>query len=266
MGKRIEKRNRQQGWKRAVPVAIFLAGLLMVVFASTVLWQDWRDDVSARNEYAALRTSFDRQFERPIAQPSEPRPPGISPDERPHDTRIDMSHFSAINPDFVGWISIAGTSVSYPIVQADDNVVYLDTTFSGERNPAGAIFMDFRTLETFAAPLTMLHGHNMRDGSMFAPLMDYLDPAFLDEHREITIVTADGEILVYEVFHVRWTNAWDRVYLLDPNEPATAAVFAAAPEGSQVLLLSTCASDGDRNERLLVYAARIHSADGETGA
>jgi len=273
MGKRIAK--RKLGWRKIAPVAVFLVGLLLVAFASRGLWTDWRNDVAARNEYTELRNNFEVVSEALIRPPLAPpvttqpdEPDAEPPAEDEADRHIDMSLFTRINPDFVGWISIAGTSISYPVVQGPDNVVYLDTTFSGEWNPAGAIFMDYRTEEGFAAPLTMLHGHNMRDGSMFAPLMEYLDPAFLNEHSEIAIVTADGEILLYEIFRVRWTTAWDRIYLLDPNDPTTTAVFDAAPEwAGRILLLSTCASDGDRGARVLVYAAmREVAAERETGS
>ena len=225
-----------------MPIAVFLMGLSLVVFAGGTLWLGWRDDVSARNEYADLRSNFESSAELPSGEPT--------------DARIDMSYFSAINPDFVGWIAIGGTSVSYPVVQGQDNEQYLGITFQGERNPAGSVFMDYRMRQAFDTPITMLHGHNMRDHSMFAPLPQYLDPTFLADHLDITIVTADGRALVYEVFHARRTTAWDQIYTLSFNDTATIELFETAPDGTrQILLLSTCTSDGDRSARVLVYAA-----------
>jgi len=232
-------------WRRVLPLVVFLIGLLLVIFAARALWMGWREDVSARNEYADLRQSF--ELTEPQIEPLV---------EEPVDTRIDMSYFSAINPDFVGWLAIGGTELSYPVVQGQDNELYLSTTFHGERNPAGAVFMDYRMRQSFDTPVVMLHGHNMRDGSMFASLPKYLDPVFLDDHLDIVIVTAEGETLVYEVFHARRTNAWDSIYTLDFNSATTIALFETAPpETSRILVLSTCTSDGDRSARVLVYAA-----------
>jgi len=250
MGKRVEK--RKPTWRRVLPFVIFLAGLLLVVFASRSLWMGWRDDIAARSEYNELR----RDFELQVEAPAENLPHIVEPPPEDLPDLLDMSAFIAINPDFVGWISIEGTSVSYPVVQGQDNALYLTTTFNGERNPAGAIFMDYRARNTFDTPITMLHGHNMRDGSMFASLPKFLDPAFLSDHPEIMIVTADGETLVYKIFYARRMSAWDPVYTLDFNYAATVELFSAAPaDTSRILLLSTCTSDGDRNVRVLVYAA-----------
>ena len=249
MSKRIDKR-KPAAW-RVLPFLVFLAGLLLVVFASRSLWMGWRDDIAARNEYDDLRSNFESQIET-----SPENPPDDPYIEDPPDPRIDMSAFIAINPDFAGWISIEGTAVSYPVVQGQDNDLYLTTTFSGERNPAGSIFMDYRAMAAFDTPITMLHGHNMRDGSMFTPLINYLYPEFLRHHAEITIVTAEGETLIYEIFHARRMSAWDPVYTLNFNYTGTIELFSAAPPGtSRILLLSTCTSDGDRNARVLVYAA-----------
>jgi len=278
------KRKRNSIWRKIVPFVVFLSGFLLVVFVSRELWIGWREDASARSEYAELRNIFELYIEPNVefqpefgvetqlktdAEPdAEFHDEGYSyfPDIRddsysytpvgsPDKVNIDMSQFTEINSDFVGWILITGTSVSYPVVQGQNNEIYLATTFSGDRNPAGAIFMDYRTTQAFDASITILHGHNMGDGSMFAPLLGYLDLTFRNDHPEIMIITACGEILIYEVFNARRARAWDRIYALDFNDIEMVATFENAPLGTErILLLSTCLSDGDRDARVLVYA------------
>jgi len=236
---RREKRRRQQhksGFakgllRRVVSTLIFLVVVSIMVYAGSMLWTDWQDDLQARGEYSDLRDTFQRDR--------------------------DSVDWSAINPDYVGWISIPGTRINYPIVQGQDNDKYLHTTFSGQFLPAGAIFMDYRVTDRFDAHTTMIYGHNMRDGSMFAGLNAYLDSAFIRQNPEVIITTPDGEVLTYQIFFARKVYARDPVYTLDFKRPETAQYFQNAPEGAtQFLLLSTCTDDGNDDARTMVYAAR----------
>ena len=160
-----------------------------------------------------------------------------------------------MNPDFVGWLAIPGTAISYPVVRGTDNSLYLRTTFSGAANPAGAIFMDYGCAKGFDAPVCMVYGHNMRDKSMFGSLSDFLDRGFVEENPNIAIITADGRNLVYRIFEARRTDVWDSVYTLDSNDDKAAAGFPAAASSERLLVLSTCVSGSDRDARLLVLAA-----------
>jgi len=273
-------------------LAVFALGLALAFYAGRELWRGMRDYAAAQDEYAYLRglsaviaaipraapvpaVSEDIQSppgETPPAQTTEqvyfeplpyedstseylPSPPPPPPD--PAQIAASLSVFSEINPDFMGWIIISGTSVDYPVVRGPDNTQYLNTTFSGASNPSGAIFMDYRCTGGFDAPVSLIHGHNMRDGSMFSPLTGFLNRDFMLRHSEIIIVTADGEILVYRVFEARRTDAWDRVYTLDFNDAYAAAAFFGDEDSERFLILSTCLSGADRDARLLVLAVLV---------
>jgi sortase B len=183
------------------------------------------------------------------------QPPATESQAEP---RLDISQLSEINPDFVGWISIEGTSLSYPVVQGNNNVRYLNTTFGGGRNPAGAIFLDYHAAHGFDTPIAVLYGHNMRNDTMFSPLIEYLDPEFLRDHPEILIMTAAGETLSYQVFYARQAGMRDSIYTLDFNDSNIAVAFfnTAPPETSRFLVLSTC-HPYNRDSRILVYAALV---------
>jgi len=49
-----------------------------------------------------------------------------------------------VNDELVGWITVEGTEVDYPILQADNNLDYLRHDFNKDYNILGSIFMDFR--------------------------------------------------------------------------------------------------------------------------
>jgi len=191
-------------------------------------------------------------------QPPEENPP---PTPQPRQIQAPPDSFaglSEINPDFIGWIYIQDV-LSYPVVRGSDNSFYLNTTFRGSANPSGAIFMDYRNRQGFGEPVSTIYGHNMRNGTMFARLHRYLDPSFLANNRDITIITADGNVLRYRVFEARITRTMDMYCELETLDGGLIAeALQRAPEGSSgVIVLSTCTNNDDRDERLRVLAALV---------
>lgn len=235
-----------------VCVALIVVGLI-IIFAGKA------EDDSAGDEYAHLREIFANS---PGSQGQhagdEIDDPG---NQDAHDEDADslgllpIEELIKMNEDFIGWISIKG-HIEYPVVRGLDNDKYIYTTFSGESNKAGAIFMDYRNEGGFDDHITILFGHRMRNGTMFAPLVNYINRSFLQENQIINITTRDGEILTYKIFAAKKTDAWDAFYEIgfSGNTPP-ASLFPDAPENaSRFLLLSTCTASDDRNERILVFA------------
>jgi len=178
-----------------------------------------------------------------------------------------MPDLSDKNPDYIGWIWVESTTIDYPIVQTTNNYKYLDTTFLGEKNRSGAIFMDSRSLDGFDG-FTILYGHNMRDGSMFAGLDRFIGLDLRDNHYEIIIYTPDGVRLVYRIFDAKVTNAYDGVFQLldlaqetDEEQLSRQIAFDDyftghdIPPDADILVLSTC-TEGNRNNRSVVFAIR----------
>lgn len=93
----------------------------------------------------------------------------------------------AQNADCVGWISIPGTRIDYPIMQAEDNNYYLHRGFDKEYAACGSIFLDYRNDIRAVQEHLILYGYQMKDGSMFKGLNAYKDPAFYEEHSEIIL-------------------------------------------------------------------------------
>lgn len=95
------------------------------------------------------------------------------------------------NPDFIGWISIPDTPISYPVVQTVDNDRYLYTNFDGNNHKLGTVFAD--TNATFSLEYTsdnpIIYGHSAADGSYFAALLKYKDLDYYKEHPYIQFDT-----------------------------------------------------------------------------
>jgi sortase B len=103
------------------------------------------------------------------------------------------------NNDIVAYIVIPGTNVGNVVEQGHDNEYYLYRNASRNLNQNGALFMDFQNTPDFRDPNTVIYGHNMRNGSMFADLRHYMHRWFFDRHPNIIIIT-DHNIFIYEVF------------------------------------------------------------------
>ena len=92
-----------------------------------------------------------------------------------------------INKDTIGWITIADTSIDYPILQASDNIYYLTHDCNCNESKYGSIFMDCHNAADFSDNHTILYGHNMQNGSMFHDLNEYSSHTFCDEHSYIEV-------------------------------------------------------------------------------
>jgi len=227
------------------------------------------EDAAARSEYDQLRTIFfnpdDQGGGTSGAPPTDDsadaydEPDGDEDDyddEPPPQQRLSMDKLAEINSDLVGWISIEN-HIEYPVVRGRNNDKYMYTTFSGERNNAGAIFMDYRNQGGFDDTVAIIFGHRTRNRTMFSSLNNYLNQSFLRDNPIITITTLDGDDLTYRIFTAKLTDAWDNAYTAAFTNPSRASSnFPNLPSGaSRFLLLSTCTPSADRDERVIVYAA-----------
>ncbi len=173
----------------------------------------------------------------------------------------------AINPDFAGWIRVAGTRIDYPYVRGNDNEEYLKTDFYGQPAKAGTVFLDYRNLGGSGEAHTMLYGHNMKNGTMFHDLVKYHDADFLRENPIITLTDLYGE-RTYRIFSVYEISADDYTLPLEFATPADYTTLlqdlsrrsmheaGPLPGESQLLSLITC-SYGVDNGRTIVHAMAV---------
>ena len=119
------------------------------------------------------------------------------------------------NPDTIGWISIPGTEIDYPVMHTpEDPDFYLNHGFDQEPSAGGMIYLDAgddcggrkvqEPAEAEAAKRTnlILYGHHMKNGTMFAGLEQYRSAEFFEEHRTIffDMLAGTGDYEVFAVF------------------------------------------------------------------
>ena len=128
------------------------------------------------------------------------------PEGFPEEYLVNFADLWEINPDVVAFIDIPGTTVQYPIVQSGDNDFYLRRDFHGRRSEHGIPFMDFRADIRRPSDNLTVYGHNMRDGQIFGPILQYRDVEFYRNHPIIEFATL-YEKHPFKIFAVFITNA-----------------------------------------------------------
>lgn len=160
----------------------------------------------------------------------------------------------------VAWICFEDTGIDYPVVQGEDNFVYLNRDPYGDFSLSGSIFLDCRNAPDFTDPYSLIYGHHMEHGKMFGCLGNYTDRAFFDAHRIGTLVTED-EVLRIELCAVIYADGTDSV-LFRPEGQTTEGVLAYAEKHADIFLppenapralaLSTCYGDTFTSRLLLL--------------
>ncbi len=105
------------------------------------------------------------------------------------------------NHDLIGWLSIEGMVIDYPVMQCEDDEYYLHHDFYGNDSKYGCLYV--RNVADVDTPGTnfIIYGHNMKDGSMFGDLDLYRRESFCREHPIISFDTLYEE-RTYEVLAV----------------------------------------------------------------
>lgn len=143
------------------------------------------------------------------------------------------------NSDCIGWIYIPGTAVNYPVMYTPVNPQkYLRRDFYGNYSQSGVPFLDARC--DLKNTNLIIYGHNMRNGTMFSELKNYVNADFRNAHPIIEFETANG-IYKFNVTDVKITDTADKKY----NE-----IYSS---DGRFLTLSTCYGNR-KSGRILVTA------------
>lgn len=181
-------------------------------------------------------------------------------------TEVDWDKLKGINDEVIAWVSIDDTNIDYPVLQHKEDTIdyqyYLYKDIYKNYSGYGSVFADFRSNKGIHSKNIILHGHHMKDGSMFENLMGYgkytADMDFYKEHPTIDFDTPEG-ISTYKIISVFKTSTLDAhgeffdyltgsfesdaefmnyVYLV--RERSLIDTGVTCNEDDQLLTLSTC--------------------------
>lgn len=190
-----------------------------------------------------------------------------------------LSHMETLynqNHDLIGWLSIPDV-IDLPVMYRD-NTYYLTHDFNRSKNAAGTLFLDEDHRFTEKTQNLLLHGHNMKDGTMFGRLVHYLqDIAYYRSHPFVRFDTLweTEEYVIFAVMRVpldvqdeRFINYFSHptfvndaafdAYVRQLQLNSVYAVPIDVAPSDALLTLSTCIDD----DRMVVVCRRIR--DGET--
>lgn len=133
--------------------------------------------------------------------------------DKEDEVEIDFESLQKVNDDIIAWIKIPDTTIDYAIVQGTDNDYYLHYNAMKEKNYAGAVFVDYNNINPFEDVHTIVYAHNVKHGTMFAPLEKYMDEDFFQEHPIYYIYTPETNYEV-EIFAFYTTSDYSDAYEL----------------------------------------------------
>lgn len=218
---------------RNKPVLIIFCLLLSAaaVLAGANIYSELKERQKEKEDFAAVS-----QIAEPTVTAAQTE---SEPTERPAAER-NIQALITENADCIGWLSIDGTNISYPVMHtSSDPQKYLRRNFYGKYSQSGVPFLDGRC--DLQSSNLIIYGHNMKNGTMFSDLKKFLNTDFLNAHRTVKFETADG-VKTFTVTEVLKTNTADPWY------------DRITCEDGRQLILSTCYGLG-KDGRLLIIAA-----------
>lgn len=174
-----------------------------------------------------------------------------------------------VNSDMVGWITVNGTKIDYPIVKTTDNGYYLQRNFYKEKDYNGWVFMDYRNSVDVLDDNTIIYAHNrFTSGVMFGTLPSIRKNAWHKDETnyDITFNTLyrNGTWRIFSYYGIEVTsdylvtNFYDKdeyqEFLNMITERSEYKFDTQVTTNDKIITLSTCLDD---NKRFVVHAVLL---------
>ena len=172
--------------------------------------------------------------------------------------------------EIVGWLKF-DENIDYPIVQGETNDTYLRSAIDGSYNIAGSIFLSANNMPDFSDQNSIVYGHNMRNGTMFGTLRNYLDANF-NGVNSFDIYLPDGTKHSYMIFSINqvYDGSVAYQYCFTNNEEfkdyqelmkntSIKDCNIKVDENKNIVTLSTCSSIGSSQGKRVVITGMEYS-------
>lgn len=190
--------------------------LLLVVFCASgsVLFFTHRRYEEEDDVYEQAAEEFTYRPES--AEGKNPAPKGDDAAEKTQagpPLEVDFDQLREVNDEVVGWIYCEDTRIDYPLLRGEDNDYYLSHNYKREYQMAGSIFVEVLNRPDFVDSNTIIYGHHMNNGSMFASLSNWAEQEFYEAHPEMWLLTPEGDYKII-LFSGYTTSALSDTYTI----------------------------------------------------
>jgi sortase B len=174
------------------------------------------------------------------------------------------------NTDMAGWIRVDGTGIDYPVMYTADDF-YLSHGFDTAESRSGVPFIDQRCAIVPFGTNTIIYGHHMKNGTMFAGLERYEDEDFFEKHPTVRFDTLyeQREYEIIAVFkskvyrksdmvfkHYNFLNAEDAAayneHIANIKALSLYDTGVTAAYGDELITLVTCAYHTENGQFVVV--------------
>ena len=184
-----------------------------------------------------------------------------------------LKHMAALyeeNRDLIGWLRM-DEILDLPVMYKD-NSYYLKRDFYKNKNEAGTLFLDQNHKFGEKTQNLLLHGHNMKDGTMFGRLTQYLNLPYMKNNpfvhfdtlwREeeyvifavmrVSLDVKDKDFFNYFSYPTFTSDAEFSAYIRRLQLRSMYAIPIDVAPSDALLTLSTCLDD----DRLVIVCRRV---------
>ena len=183
-----------------------------------------------------------------------------------------------INPETVGWIKV-GNLADEPVVYRD-NEFYLNHDFYQKKSSSGTVFVDVENTDLENDKYVIVYGHDLRDGSKFGSLKEYLNIEQLKNNIVIewsSLYSSEAEkYVVFSVFDSSMLeenkNYFDlrrfdeidldgtKKFIEEIRERSLYDIPVDVTAEDQIMVLVTC-SYKHEDGRLLIFCRKARKAE-----
>ena len=163
--------------------------------------------------------------------------------DSPLDRKVDFNRLKSINEDIIGWIYIPNTNIDYALLKGKTNDTYIHTNHEKKYSFAGSIFLDEDNNASLTDSNTIIYGHNMKNGSMFANIKKFADHVYSVYSTKIIEATSD-----YYLKNIDYAS-----YVANAKSSAKQSRDVDTQNAAPLLLLSTCYAP-DTTTRSVLFA------------